>query len=538
MSNRLTYDFVKKSFESEGYTLLSDKYVNNTTKLAYVCPVGHKYAISWANWRKGFRCAVCGGKFTPLYDYVYDSFKSEGYELLSTEYENAHKKLEYICSNGHKHSIAWYSWCNGHRCPSCKGNARLSYGIVKNAFEKEGYILLSVEYKNAHQKLYYICSNGHKGSITWNSWKNGRRCYYCGGTVRHNYIFVSKNIKNFGYTCISDDYRNSRGILHLVCPNGHDYYVNWSNFYHKGNRCPICNNVGTSNQELELSDFIKSIYDKEILCRNRSIISPYELDLVIPDKLIAIEYCGLYWHSELCGKFKNYHVDKTLMCDKNNHMLITIFEDEWLKKQDIVKSVLKNKLGIFNGKKIYARKCDVKEISVKQAREFCEQNHLQGYTGSSVKLGLFYDEDLVLVMTFSKQSIAKGSKHKDNYWELSRFCNKIDHSVVGGASKLLKYFERNYFWEKIISYADRRWSNGDMYEKLGFTFEKFTQPNYWYFKNSSIDRIHRFVLRKKPEEPKDRTEWELRQEQGYNRIWDCGNYRFVKYNDCGGGNYR
>jgi len=135
-------------------------------------------------------------------------------------------------------------------------------------------------------------------------------------------------------------------------------------------------------------------------------------------------------------------------------------------------------------------------------------------------------------MTFSKPSLSKGqSSYDEGIWELSRFCSKLNYKVIGVASKLLSYFKKNYDWIQIFSYADRRWSTGNLYTQIGFKLVGNTKPNYWYFANGSIERYHRFALRKKSDEPKDITEWELRKAQGWNRIWDCGNLKYVMYNN-------
>jgi hypothetical protein len=216
-------------------------------------------------------------------------------------------------------------------------------------------------------------------------------------------------------------------------------------------------------------------------------------------------------------------------CKKVGFNLITIFEDEWVYKKDIVKSRLKNILGIDKDVvKIHARKCIIKEISITEASMFCEENHIQGYTGSSIKIGAFYGNELVSVMTFAKPSLSKGySNYSAGVFELSRFCSKLNYNVVGIASKLLKYFRNNYSWSLMFSYADRRWSNGNLYNKIGFEFDSITKQNYWYFRGGDTKRSHRFVLRKKHDEPKDITEWEIRKSQGWNRIWDCGNLKYV-----------
>ena len=197
---------------------------------------------------------------------------------------------------------------------------------------------------------------------------------------------------------------------------------------------------------------------------------------------------------------------------------------EWIFKNDIVRNRLKNIFNLNNNKKIYARKCIIKEIDVNTKDKFLEKYHIQGKDISEIRLGAFYNNELISVMTFSKGNISKGSKNEKYIWELNRFCSDYNYHIIGIASKLLSYFKKNYNWKEIFSYADRRWSNGNLYYKIGFELEYITGINYWYIKNNY--RIHRFNLRKRKNEPKNITEFELRDKEGYKRIWDCGNYKF------------
>jgi G:T-mismatch repair DNA endonuclease (very short patch repair protein) len=532
---KVDINFIREELAKEDYVLLSDVYVNNRSKLKYKCSRGHIREFIWGNWLKGVRCRLCANEKLSNdrrldFDVVNISFIAEDYEILECNYVNARSVIKYKCSRGHIFTTNWVNWYSGNRCPICsRDKIKLEYDAVKKAFESEDYVLLEDNYVNSRTKMRYRCPRGNEHSMSWNAWRQGRRCPCCRTNAKLTIDFVRQSFEKENYKLLDDVYINSNTKLKYECPRGHIHSIRWNNWI-SGNRCPKCNNTGTSRQEQEVIEFIRSL-GVNFIEHDKSIIHPYELDIVLPDHKIAIEYCGLYWHSELMDKTRNYHLNKLEGCIKNDYRLITIFEDELVFKKYIIESVLKNKIGIYDGNRIYARKCQVQEINSRQAHKFCDKNHLQSYTGSSVKLGLFYENEIVSVMTFAKRSIAKGSKHKDGYWELSRFCNKIDYLVVGGASKLLKYFEKNYDWKEIISYADRRWSDGNMYYKLGFDFKKFTQPNYWYFKIRDINRIHRFSLRKKEEEPKDKTEWELRQEQDYSRIWDCGNYKFVRRND-------
>lgn len=179
MGKKLTYEFVKNKFEEEGYTLLSKRHINSKTKLKYKCPKGHIHSIIWSDWCQGHRCPFCFGTGKKTIEDVRKAFENEGYVLLSNKYINSRTKLNYICPNGHRHVVRWNNWQQGQRCPVCAGKAKPPINFIKDVFEKEGYLLLTTEYKNAKTKLDYVCFEGHKHSITWNDWKTGYRCPYC-----------------------------------------------------------------------------------------------------------------------------------------------------------------------------------------------------------------------------------------------------------------------------------------------------------------------------------------------------------------------
>jgi len=252
-----------------------------------------------------------------------------------------------------------------------------------------------------------------------------------------------------------------------------------------------------------------------------SIIKPNQLDIFIPSHNLAIEFNGLYWHSEQY-KPNNYHLNKTESCEKQGIQLIHIFEDEWLFKQDIVKSRLLNIIGLTQNK-IYARKTEIKEVLSLQSKEFLTKNHIQGSINAGIKLGLYYNDELVSVMLFNKPRLGIGTSY-DGY-ELSRFCNKLNTNVIGGADKLLKYFIKSYQPNQIISYADRRWSQGNLYEKLGFELKVVNKPNYSYICGKI--RKHRFgfrkeLLKKEGFDTINKTEHQIMLDRGIYRIYDCG----------------
>lgn len=287
----------------------------------------------------------------------------------------------------------------------------------------------------------------------------------------------------------------------------------------------------SSNGEETLYNYIQSIVDTKCLRNKRKIIKNFEIDIYLPDYKIGIELDGLYWHSDVY-KNKDYHLNKTEVCEVQGIQLLHVFEDEWMLKREIVKSIIKSKLGLIDTK-LFARKCEIREINDNQlVRNFLETNHLQGFVGSNVKIGLFHNNELVSLMTFGKKRLSMGNKTVvDGEYEMLRFCNKLNTQVIGGASKLLKHFVINYQPKSILTFADRRYSNGDLYKQLGFEHIGNTKPNYWYFTNNSLIRHYRFGFRKdvlvKEGCDSTKTEHEIMSERGYLKIYDCGNMKFL-----------
>ena len=291
----------------------------------------------------------------------------------------------------------------------------------------------------------------------------------------------------------------------------------------------------SKNTTLEL--FIQSIlneYNIDYICNDRTILNGKELDIYIPSKKIAIECNGVYAHCNL-KKDNNYHVNKTKLCSDKGIQLIHIWED-WIKNDyNIVKSIILNKLGLCNNI-IYARKCEVKEIDYNKSSNFLNQNHIQGSTKSSIKLGLYYKDELVSVMTFGKRNGCCGNKviNKGEI-ELSRFCNKLNIRVVGGASKLLKYFINNYNPSKIISFSSNDISNGNLYKQLGFETDYKINQSYWWIKNGTYMRYHRSNFTKSDivrlgwmeKNTKDWTEEEVMYSRGYFKIVDSGQLKWI-----------
>lgn len=267
----------------------------------------------------------------------------------------------------------------------------------------------------------------------------------------------------------------------------------------------IINIMNENNIEYELS--------------NRSILNGRELDIYIPSKQIAIECNGCYWHDDKHKPMK-YHFQKYNDCLNKNIQLLTFWDDQIYRCPNIAISIIKSKLGIYD-KRIYARKCEIKLIDPKTSKEFLVKNHIQGAVNSSIKLGLYYKDELVSIMTFGKsRKCVNGSR--DSY-ELYRFCNKLNTQVVGGASKLFAYFIKHYKPTIISSFSSNDISNGDLYKLLNFE-KKSGSISYWYIKN--YKRYHRFNFTKsnlvKMGFDASKTEKQIMEENKYHRIYDSG----------------
>lgn len=272
--------------------------------------------------------------------------------------------------------------------------------------------------------------------------------------------------------------------------------------------------------ETEIFNFVKQLADDAIQS-DRSIITPKELDIVILSKKIAIEYNGLAWHGEIRGKkTKWYHWEKMDQAKQKGYRLIQIFSDEWQFQQELVKSRLINVLGLST--KIPARKCNIVEVDKKTADLFLTKNHIQGMCFFKTAIGLEYNNTLVALMTFGKPRF---NRHYDQ--ELLRYACEQNFAVQGGASRLFKYYLKKYQPRSVISYCDLRWNTGNLYKQLGFEHLKNSDPNYWYVVDNKTEsrvkyqkhKLHKILDRF----DSSQTEWDNMAENGYDRVWDCGN---------------
>lgn len=334
---------------------------------------------------------------------------------------------------------------------------------------------------------------------------------------------IAKELKDINYTYISGFTKKRNRFLasHDVCGLARER--NWLGI--KNSDCPRCGNNGVSKKETEVASWISELgYEtQKYKFFDGSKTRPKEIDIYIPSKKVGIEFCGLYWHSEEM-KGKQYHRQKMDLAKNAGIRLITIFEDEWDSSKGQVKNFIKSVLGAT--KSIYARKCFVKEIDRGLAKDFMKAHHIQGYPRSiDFAAGLFFEGSLIGVMSLGRHH--RGSNSKEIV--LNRLVFSDGYSVAGGASKLLKQcilWAKSQGYLKIISWSDNRWSEGNVYKKIGFDLEKKLSIDYSYIKGGKRYKKHS-LKKTATEKTLNKTESALRESQGYGKIWDCGKIRWV-----------
>ena len=462
--------------------------------------------------------------------------------------KQAYPNLEFINYNGSKNNSTIQDTNCGHtwevrpdyvknrgvgiKCPTCnKTNRKKDTKLFFSTLQNLGYsqIVSTGEYINSKTtiSLTYCC--GHTSEVIPSDILSKatrsicRECYPQSYNNKSHEVFINEVAVIAPNLIVLDQYTNDNTYLQVKSNDcGHTWKINPHNFLQKHTfaECPECSPKGqrSSTGEQELLTWLTKVYSGKIVQGNRTVLEGYEIDILLPEIKLAIEYNGEYWHSS-AHKDQKYHITKTLDAVSKGYRLIHIFEHEWVQKQEIVKSRLSSILG-YNYS-LGSRKCTIKQISF--PRDFLVTNHIQG-AGSvtKVNLGLYFYDELVAVMTFGNP------RFTDKYeYELVRYCSLLGVNVIGGASRLLKYFIKSYSPKSIISYSDKRWSTGNLYKELNFVYSHTSAPSYFYFRN--FDIISRYKAQKHklkalfPNIYKDElTESEIMRQAKYIKIYDCG----------------
>jgi hypothetical protein len=543
-----------KSIHGEKYDYSKVEYINTSTKICIICPKHGEFSQTPKDHLRGRGCGKCGGensikkrtKTTEKFIQEVKEKHGDCYDLTKVDYINDSTKVCIICKKHGDFYITPLHLLSGEGCRLCgiekaaisrtKKHTKFLEECVNSHQDGTNYDYSKSNYISDKVPVRIIChvtdENGNEHGEFWQSPNNhiskSQGCPKCGRLksdenrkyTQDEWIEKAKLVHKNKYDYTYVKYINSDEKVAINCLEHGTFYQKPSNHLMKQG-CPKCFK-DKSGVEREITEYISSL-GIEFIENERKILNGKEIDIYIPSKKIGIEVNGLIWHSDLYGTDYKYHLQKTNDLEKQGIKLIHVFEDEWNDKRDIVKSRLSNILGVTKNK-LYARTCEIKEVSSEIASTFLNKNHIQGNVGSTVKIGLFYDKKLVSLMTFGKERKALGGKNKDGCFEMIRFCNKLNFNVIGGASRLLKYFIRTYNPKQLISYADRRWSQGRLYETLGFEFIKNTTPNYFYVVKKRRENRFKYrkdILVKEGFDP-NKSEREIMAERKIPRIYDCG----------------
>lgn len=384
-----------------------------------------------------------------------------------------------------------------------------------------------------------------------------------------NFLNKAKQIfPNYIYSKVN--YVNNITPVIICCPKHGEFLIKPETLTWHKRGCPMCmaekqmlkvynenfNLIDEQNQSLQIQTsndiYICEIYDFIIstintlsneqqnqisVIKNSTVFDNHvDIEIKTTERYICIDFIGFKTHNENYMDRKTM-VNKTTELESHGIQLISIWENEWIEKQEICKSRIRQIIGITKFR-IFARQCEIRAISSSMANSFIEKNHIQGKIVAPIAYGLFYHnksnnkEYLVACMTFGNLRKNMGQTSKQGWYELYRFCNLMNFTIVGGASKLFNHFIKTFKPSHVISFANRRWSTNNkhtLYKHLDFRYDGITEPSYFYNQNGKI--VNRFVCRKDILiskygcSPKD-TEHNFCMKQGWYRIYDCGNLRF------------
>ena len=465
------------------------------------------------------------------------------YDYSKTEYKKSDEKVYIICPIHGEFQQTPNSHLRGNGCPKCgiekrQLTQRKTYeDFVREAKEVHGdkYDYSKVEYKGYDTPVCIICP------IHGEFWQRpgkhliGHGCPECGidkssrnqSFTTQSFVQKAKEVHGDKYDYSKVEYKGYDVPICIICPI-HGEFWQTPDSHLQGSGCQICS-TRLSKDENELYNIIVDTIGKENVDKSNTSILPNhsEIDILIPNLKIGIEYDGCHWHTEQFGKDRYYHQKKTNVCERKGISLIHIFEDEYKDKKEIVVSKIKHILKAQKLEKIYGRKCEVEEIAFNDAKEFLDKNHIQGSQRASVYLGAKFKGKLIGVMTFIRI--------KDGFWELNRFASDINFQCDGVGGKLFSYFIKKYDPLYIKSFADKRWTinkDNNLYTKLGFKLKDVLKPDYRYVINGSYKRIHKFNFRKQILHKKygfdlSMTESEMAKALNAYKIWDCGLLKYV-----------
>lgn len=450
------------------------------------------------------------------------------FDYSAVEYVNANTKVTIICPDHGPFQQRPANHFNGFGCAECSGKKQHTTNtFIERAREVHGdkYDYRKTGHEGNNRGVVTITCRTHgdfKQRV--NDHLNGFGCPICGGTKKlttNDFIERARRVHGDKYDYREAKYISNKDKVTIICPV-HGPFRQIAKSHMEGRGCERCPTF-TSAAEQDLADFVQSL-GVPVVQNDRTLLKGKELDIVCPLHGLAIEYNGLYWHSDLAGKHKNYHLAKTQACNAAGFRLIHIFEGDDLEQ---AKKLIAHALGVNRVGPVYARKCRVSPIDAAQAKAVLKEHHPQGYTSATYHLGTYSGEELVAVTSF-------GVPFRSKLYEYELKRHVTVRPVIGGLGKAVKHFERKYMspGEKLGSLCDLSRFDGKSYKAAGFVLDSVLPPDYTYAVGGK--RIHKSryqksgIARLLPEHyDAGKTEREMMEAAGIGRVYDCGKARYI-----------
>lgn len=500
MPKMTTEDFISKAKKIHGdkydYSLVD--YQGSAVPVTIICPIHGPFEqkpTKHVSLKRG--CPKCGGtakKTTKEFIAEARTVHGDKYDYSKVEYNGNKKHITIICSEHGEFRQLPSDHLKGHGCPECANTQRRKttekFIADAKAVHGDKYDYSLAEYKTSFDPVVVICPLHGPWGVTPNhhvSLKTG--CPECGRNnttaalmiPKEEFVVRAKNVHGNFYDYSKTTVEKLRSKSVITCPIHGDFEQDLQNHI-LGSRCPKCAHNDKSKQEGVIENLLKEWLPGLEVQRNiRGIIPEFtvkmqgggsrtisngELDIYIPEKNLAIEYNGMFWHSrDRVGC--DYHVSKRKACDKAGIRMFTIWEADWFdeRKRPILERYLKHALGIKDERTVYARKCVIRDVPQAEYREFMDKNHVQGYASAKeVKKGLYTkDGELVACMSFKQLKNRDVKEHPHTIWNMVRYATSCN--VPGGRSRLFKHIQKEYHMDHVESHLDRDYFTGQSYLK-------------------------------------------------------------------------
>lgn len=523
------------------YDYTNVRYTNSQGYVLIVCPTHGEFSQTPSAHLTGRGCPTCGD--TKIGDKCRISqsdflarctdVHGDRYDLSRVAYKGVSKKIEVVCKeHGVFYPTAGNFTANKSGCPTC---ARLLVGS-KSRMSEQSYIERAkalhsnrfeygeISYKKGGPFLSVVCKEHGRFEQRLHDHMKGVGCVKCSKPVHDSTSFaqVAVGVHGGKYDYKVSTYTDSQTKIEITCPTHGAFMQLPSCHVSLGHGCPRCGRTGPSSAQVEIAEFLSayvSVSMEAPIGKSRR-----RLDILVPDRSIAVEYHGLIWHSTAFKLDPRDDFKKHKLAEEHGVRVLHVYEDEWASSRPVVERTLLAAIGSLP--RVFARTTSVVEVDKKQSDTFFKAHHLQGAPKSKLSLGLMLGNDLVACMAFAPcRSIRRNTDAR--VWELQRYASIC--SVTGGASKLLKGFLSREMCHTLISYSDNRMFSGRMYEKLGFTLEHETPPDYSYVcTNSRMGRVHKSNFQRKhlPTRLKtfdpSKSEAVNCRENGWYQLFDCG----------------